>query len=390
MDRRQFVRLVGGGVVLAAGTTGLAGCSSSYPKEALGAWAGPGGEADPRKRAVAYAITAPNPHNRQAWLVDLREANSITLYCDRERLLADSDPFGRQVLVGHGCFLELLVQALGEQGLVGDVQLWPQGDMPVQLRDWDQRPVARVVLRSGRQTDPLFAQVLKRRTEKGLYDLKRPVPDTTLQALLTSVSQLPVQVQGTLAGPQVQALRELAWDAAMRDKSVERVAIETLRLLRVGPKEIAQHRDGVAANNFMARFADTFGMLDRNKIPPEGSPADKQMKEMYHGYTRTAMGWVWLSTAGNTRTQQVQAGRAFVRLQLKATELGLGCHPLSQALQEYPEMAPFYDKAHRLLLGKSAPASSADATVQMLCRIGFLTDSAQATPRRPLEAFLQA
>ena len=49
MDRRRFVRLVGGGVVVAAAAGSLAGCSSAVPPEALAPWAGPGAEPDLRR-----------------------------------------------------------------------------------------------------------------------------------------------------------------------------------------------------------------------------------------------------------------------------------------------------------------------------------------------------
>ncbi len=63
MDRRSFIRLAGGGVIAAAAAAPIAGCSISgaYPAAAVEAWKGPGAETDARKRAVAYAITAPNP-----------------------------------------------------------------------------------------------------------------------------------------------------------------------------------------------------------------------------------------------------------------------------------------------------------------------------------------
>ena len=77
-----------------------------------------------------------------------------------------------------------------------------------------------------------------------------------------------------------------------------------------------------------------------------------------------------------------------MRLQLKATEIGLGVHPMSQALQEFAEMKPFYDKAHQLLLGKSAPGGPNDETVQMFCRLGYTAAPAPATPRRPLDKFV--
>ncbi len=49
--------------------------------------------------------------------------------------------------------------------------------------------------------------------------------------------------------------------------------------------------------------------------------------------------FVWMTTDGNDRRAQLEAGRAWVRLNLKATELGLGVAPLSQVIQEYAEMA---------------------------------------------------
>src|SRR5689334_12587840 len=149
MQRRTFIRLAGGGAVAAATATsaGAFVLRSAYPAAAVEAWQGPGAEADPRRWALAHAITAPNPHNLQPWLADLRKANVITVFTDPQRVLPETDPLGRQILVGHGAFLELLVIALAERGLAADVDLWPEGELPRDLRHWDRRPVARLRLR---------------------------------------------------------------------------------------------------------------------------------------------------------------------------------------------------------------------------------------------------
>ena len=107
MQRRSFMRLVGGDTVAAA-TASLAACSADFPAEALAAWQGPGNEPDMRRWALAHAILAPSPHNRQPWLADLREANAIGLFVDRTRLLPETDPLFRQIMIGQGTFIEAL------------------------------------------------------------------------------------------------------------------------------------------------------------------------------------------------------------------------------------------------------------------------------------------
>ena len=55
---------------------------------------------EPRMQALSYAILAPNPHNRQPWLVDLQVDGQVTLYVDQTRLLPHTDPFSRQIVAG--------------------------------------------------------------------------------------------------------------------------------------------------------------------------------------------------------------------------------------------------------------------------------------------------
>jgi len=52
-------------------------------------------------------------------------------------------------------------------------------------------------------------------------------------------------------------------------------------------------------------------------------------------------------------------------------------------------MAPHYERAHQLVLGRGAPREAGDPTVQMLCRLGYPQGEVPATPRRPLERLLQ-
>jgi hypothetical protein len=165
--------------------------------------------------------------------------------------------------------------------------------------------------------------------------------------------------------------------------------MESLKLTRIGPDEILKNRDGISLNTGFVRLANAMGMVDRNAPLVEGTTAYKTAFSRFDGHSRTAMGFVWLTSPGNNRSQQIDAGRAYVRLQLKATELGVGVHPMSQTLQEFAEMKPYYEKVHQIILGKGAPRNEGDATVQMFCRLGYTASAPPATPRRALERFVQ-
>ena len=385
------MRLVGGGTVAAA-TSSFAGCSSDFPAEALAVWRGPGNEPDVRRWALAHAILAPSPHNRQPWLADLREANAVKLYVDRTRLLPETDPWFRQIMIGQGTFIEALVLALQARGLAPAVALFPEGEF--KPRELDERPVARVSWSPGAPSptrDPLFAQVLQRCTAKIDYDTARSVQPATIEALKAALTDPGVQFDASLDAERVARLRTLCWESAQVELRTPRTVMESVRLTRVGPGEIALHRDGISINTLVPRIANAVGAFDREHPPEPGSTAYKQMMSRFEGHSRTAMGFVWLSTStarhkadGTLRSAEVAAGRAYMRLQLKATELGLQVHPMSQAPQEFAEMKTHYDELHRLLLGK--PAN--EETVQMFCRIGHCAPT-QHQPRRGVDAILR-
>lgn len=390
MQRRHFIRLMGGGFVTAA-ALGSAGCSTDYPPEVVAAWNGPGNETDPRRWALAHAILAPNSHNRQPWLVDLREPNAITLHVDLERTLPMTDPWFRQIVISQGTFIEALVIALTERGLAPQVDLFPQGAFAP--RTLDARPVARVSWTPGAAAPPkdvLFAQLRRRHTAKVPYDTTRPVSPDTLAQLAGVVQSPQVRLGATADTTRVAALRELCWQSAKVELLTPRTVMESIQLTRVGPTEIAQHRDGISLNGWIPRLANAVGAFDRSQPPTEDSTAYQQMMERFETHSNTAMGFVWLSTAfardaaaGTTRHAEVLAGRAYMRQQLKATELGLQMHPMSQAPQEFDEMKPHRDRLQQLLVGRPAE----EEVVQMFSRVGYCAPQPH-TPRRALDGFV--
>lgn len=372
MNRRKFLTITGGGVILAAGA-GVGGLmATSTPHKALKPWRDAGSlYTEPRKRALSYAILAPNSHNRQPWKIDLSVADEITILPDTDRMLPHTDPINRQITIGFGCFLEILRMAAAGDGYRVDEVIFPQG---VDETSLDARPVAKLKLTADPtvKPDPLFAHVLARRSLKEPYDLTRSISDKDLQTISSETSQLP-GIGATNDPAKVKELRKLTRQALKLELDVPRTYEESVHLFRLGKKEIEANPDGIHFSGPMYEVLIKSGLFTREAALDRNSSAYTQGINTVLASTDTAMAYVWIVTKTNTRSDQITAGRQWVRINLAATGLGIATHPLSQALQEYPEMEPYYKKIHQML----APGG---ATVQMFARLGY-GDSISETPR---------
>lgn len=378
MNRRNFLRLAGGGVVLAAGGAG-AWIANSTPTAALAPWDMAGGPqyADPRLRALSYAILAPNPHNRQPWIVDLNGDDRITLRFDTDRQLPHTDPFDRQLTIGLGCFVELMTMAAAADGYAVDLDLFPEGEDPDGL---DTRPIARARFRRAEiSADPLWAHVPDRRSNKEPFDTTREVLRNQLESVLSAVRN-PHWVGGSVTPEDVGYWRELSTKALMIEIETPRTFKESVDLFRIGKREVNANPDGIDFSGPMFETLHLTGMMTREASLDTSSVAYTSGIDAVVANTESAMGHLWMVTPGNTRRDQIAAGAEWLRLNLACTREGLGFQPLSQALQEYPEMAELYGVTHARL----APEGG---TVQMLARIGYGPE-VSASPRWPLEAKL--
>jgi hypothetical protein len=379
MQRRHFLKILGGGVVLAAGS-GAGFAMTRTPAKALAPWgqAGTSLYSEPRMRALSYAILAPNPHNRQPWQVELQGEDTVVLTVDLDRQLPHTDPFSRQITIGLGCFLELMVMAAAETGHRVDLELFPQGSDPARLT---AAPVAiaRFVSDPAVTPDPLFAHVMARRSNKEAFDMTRTVPDAALKAVLASARH-GGKLGGTNNPDEVADWRDLSEAAMQIEIDTPRTYKESVDLFRIGKAEINANPDGIDFSGPMFETLSLVGQFDRELALDRSSTAFRQGEEIVIGNIRTAMAHAWMVTPGNTRSDQIAAGRDWLRANLAATAQGLGFHPLSQALQEYPEMSGLYENVHSRL-------ATNGGTVQMLARLGYGPDL-QVSPRWPLEAKL--
>lgn len=378
MHRRDFIRVLGGGAIFAA--TGCAPAGS----DPRAAWVNPGaGETDIRRKALSFAILAPNPHNMQPWIVDLSVPDEITLYIDRARLLPVTDPFNRQITIGCGAFLELLQMALGELGYSSLQSPFPEGDPAPRL---DSRPIFRVFgIRkelTPNRWDPLFAHVLKRRTNRGQFSDKA-VTSEDLKVLTGTMFGGPMAEVGASTGnEQIARLKSLVYEGARIEAHTPAAHHESVERTFIGTRDVAAHPWGISLDRPTMTAMNAVGILTKPKMARPGTIAYDEALKFLKTAADTARGFVWVKTIDDSRQNQLDAGEAYVRVNLAAASLGLAMHPWSQGLQEYASQKPVYDALHKEL----APQGG---RIQMLARIGYPKAEVPPAPRRGLAAQLR-
>lgn len=378
MNRRAFLKTIGGTGVVVAASLGAISQFDQMPDEAISAWHGPNDDLEFREWMLSFALLAPNPHNMQAWIADLTVSNQITLYTDKTRLLPETDPFSRQIMIGQGTFLELLRIAALEKGYDPKITLFPSDTPPHDMLDISKHPIAVIELKTTPRIkkDPLFAQILQRRSNKEKYErtpLQANHRDELLQLNLFNNQENRLFSEEAHVAP----LRNIAGQAMLLEMQTPRTLRESVVRTRVGSEQILKHRDGIDLHGPLFWVLNFFDAMSVEKAMTPGTFA-------YQGGIDYALGWAEstysmgvLISPDNSRASQVIAGQNYVRLNLLATQLGVAMHPVSQVLQEYPEMSTLQSEFNNVLGLKKKER------VQMFYRIGY-QDQPSPSPRRSL------
>ncbi len=366
MNRRTTLKILGGGFIISAATLGGAGTyiGTRKPKTALLPWGNAGNYKEIRRIALSYALLAANPHNRQPWIVELVDDDKLHLWKDKTRLLHETDPYGRQINIGLGCFLEQMVLASKAHGYDAALDVFPNGE---------DGPVATAVFRKGAKRDPLFDYILQRRSCKKPYD-DQPVS-------MDQVENLKSYADVVIESNKVDAVKKITWDAHVIEAMTPRTWKESVDLMRLGVKEVDANPDGISLTGGLMEILTSTGTLTREGSLDTQTAGFKKGMEIFHTLLHATPAYVYLRANGNAPKDQIAIGRQWARLNLKTTQMGLSLHPVSQALQEYPEMAEQYRNIHDLL-------AKPGETVQMLGRLGYGPNVPQS-PRWPLEEKLK-
>ena len=242
--------------------------------------------------------------------------------------------------------------------------LYPEGeDGPVAVAVFEQGPATPA---------PLFAAIQDCRTCHELFT-DQPLSSGMVEKLQNYATVV-------LDPLRVAALKKIALQARRTEAFHPPSWNESVDLMWFGKGEINVNPDGIDLGGSFLETLILSGILTRAGQTDPASNGFKQTIAVYDNILSATPAFAVVTTPGNSRLDQIAAGRRWLRLLLAATAVGVSVHPVSQALQEYPEMAKHYDAVHdRLAQG----ASQGGEAVQMLGRLGY-GPAVSRSPRWPL------
>lgn len=413
-SRREFLKrsTAVSGALAASSITGSVSSCSIMPRPRI-----PGEFlSGPVEASLMRGLLAPNSHNVQPWKIELKpnstndfETKRAYLYVDRERMLPETDPPGRQIYISQGTFLECVLVGSGLFGNSPQIRLFPErsgeGAKPVAALEFSEPPIV----------DPLASALDQRATVRTSYEspdrseyfeaVKRagkmfhmvrffspdhggiaiqPERSNSESGLISSETNRTFQ-NFSVSSNFIQEIQNLCIEAFAIETNTPGAYEETRQWFRYNDREIYQKRDGISFRGngvsglryFLARNL----FLRRGRESWHAEENRRAGIEMFSDSVKSSDTYGLIISSNNRPEDWIHAGQDYVRLELAAQSLGLSFHPLSQALQEYPEMHDVKNRMEKLL-GLRRPAK-----VQMLFRIGKSNYGFKA-PRRALSSFL--
>jgi hypothetical protein len=332
-------------------------------------------------KSLYAGTTAPNPHNTQAWKFKIISDLEALLYVDENRILPATDPPARQIHIGQGCFLECFKIGASQFGYNTKIQYFPEGEYS--FNDIGKKPVAKMSLELGdNQKKKWFSFLQTRTTNRSIYS----GGDITHQEVNKINSQMidkNLEPKWILTShPNFSKIQDLLIKAFSIEIFLRRTNEENRIWFRTNDSEIYSKKDGLSLRG---NGMDGLSYFLISKFFVSTKPEDWHSEftsntaiDSFKKQVESSKAFVYLQTSQNKMKDWVLAGERYAELNLMSNANHFSIHPMSQILQEYPEMENLKLEFEKLL---EVPQKS---KIQMFGRIGK-SDYAFYSPRRDVK-----
>lgn len=343
---------------------------------------------DPRTQIIAHGILAANGHNMQNWKFryDPNNENAFDMYLETSRLVTNVDPYYTQATISQGTLSEYMTVAGRKLGYNVTIDLFPDGEYTknATFEELQQKRVAHVILEAAdKQEDPLYAGMFRPDTSRIAYE-KNSVSQTDVDALTARNTYPDIRVMYVANGEKYEKLQKFIIDSARTETGVERVMAESGNLFRVNEREKNAYRYGFSFEGSGISGLTMHALQALLTLFP-GMNSPDALNKTFLDQTNLAAennsGFFLIVSSTNNRVQQFHAGVLYSKMQLKAGSLSLAIQPLTQSIEEYPEMMPTHNAIHKEMVNDGE-------TIQMLFRIGKPTAQVPGSMRKDVGDFI--
>lgn len=322
---------------------------------------------DIRIELIDQAKWAMSAHNVQPWDIVLDDSDSLKLavHLPTSRLLPETDPYSRQLMLSVGGFLSLLEDFAAVRGYQTEVELFPDGKLPVNDIGADfKSPLAVVVFEEVPFTSaPEYLDAIASATPKA--DLQPVILKPSLERSLLALNRsVEIDLRFIHDPPVLARIKPILKDSFRLEMTHAPTLDESYDLTRRNNRQIETDSWGLSYRSSFRGGSLGFIQLFETLFPMKRETWGETGADNYDVEIDRAASFITITTDGNTRRHQIEAGKVFERVWRKLIHEGYAVLPASQPIQEYSAMAELYNLIHESL-------ADTGETIQMVAAIGI-------------------
>jgi hypothetical protein len=389
MQRRSFLKgsgvisiLLSGGIVWRAYDQGVFSAGEGRAYEPWQNW-----RSDPGTGPLALvqaAILAASPHNTQPWLFRVTD-RSVELYADARRNLGMFDPYLREMYIGLGCAVENMMLTAAAQGYKVEPNLAPGVLTRIPERPEPELAASLALTFGTAEKSSLQQAIAQRHTNRAGYDMSRSLPPEILENLANLVKdETDLKLFVYTSDAERKRVGDVLVEATKTIISDQQMEEDSQRWIRNRWPDVQKYRDGLTLDCLgLPRL-----MVAAAKIMPAmpAKTAGKywldQTREV-HAVKSPLLAMIAVRDRYD-RAQSLRAGRVWQRIHLWATTQSLGAQPVNQPM-EVVDRERILNRAPQMAQVLAGITGDPAWQATFSFRMGYPTDEAPPSPRRPVE-----
>ena len=322
----------------------------------------------PFLQLVDLASRSPSGHNAQPWTLVRTGERRLVLRSERSRWLPMVDPTNRELLLSFGAMIETIRQAAPAVGY--------QADVHVLIDQADASDVAQVDLSDASPVSSIAPALIEARATTRTPFLSGELASSEVDQIVgldsAALSFIPREGEKGrwLANAAAEAFAQQTWD--------DRKQKELAEWLRFSRRDVRSRGDGFTpeALGLSALTRAVWYAAFSRKLALTPSFRRSSIKGARRQLDGCA-GFLLVTSADRTVGSLLETGATYQRALLRATELGIAHHTMSQALEEDP-----WRKDIDSVLQLMQP-------IQFIVRVGKARHLARPSIRRPTASLLE-